>query len=205
MTLPLGSVEHMLKGNSSLGSIDNLYRSLVDLDTHKYLKFPSIKDKLDKTDFTKQFEFQKKQWPIDEVPISFYSCYTEYDDPSHIPSSPPSFYNFGGFCCNSLLQYSYFYSNSPSTYQKCSVKGFVKSSSLYMVTDDLVVTQTSSMSIASFLAMSNISPSDLEERAISIGRNECLNLLKSSLISSSALSDGLRQFINPIKKEKISN
>ncbi|OIW01207.1 hypothetical protein TanjilG_10368 [Lupinus angustifolius] len=135
MTLPLGSVEHMMKGNSCLGSIDNLYKSLVDLDGHKYLKSPSLKDELVKTHLTQQFELHKQKLQIDEVPISFYSCYTEYDYP----------------------------------------------------------------------AMSNISPSDIEQRAISIGKKECLSLLKASLISSSALTDGLRQFINPVKEEMMSS
>ncbi|MCH85602.1 DUF674 family protein, partial [Trifolium medium] len=37
LTFPLGGVVRMLEGNSSLGSIDSLYKSIIDLDGYKYL------------------------------------------------------------------------------------------------------------------------------------------------------------------------
>ncbi|CAL0302655.1 unnamed protein product [Lupinus luteus] len=49
LTFPLGGVHNMLKGNSCLGSIDNLYNSIVDLDSNKYFKSLNLKDKLVKS------------------------------------------------------------------------------------------------------------------------------------------------------------
>ncbi|KAE9592022.1 hypothetical protein Lalb_Chr19g0124841 [Lupinus albus] len=127
-----------MKGNSCLGSIDNLYKSLVDLEGQNYSKsLPSLKDKLVKTHLVQQFKLKNQILQFDEVPISFYSCYTVYDAPSI---------------------------------------------TLFMVTDDLVVTPTSSISIISFLSMSNISPSDIDEKVISIGKKEVLEVNSFRLI-----------------------
>ncbi|CAL0304451.1 unnamed protein product [Lupinus luteus] len=212
LTFPLGGVENMMKGNTSLGSIDNLYKSLVDLDGNKYLKSPSLKDKLVKARLAQQFKLQNQLLPIDEVPISYYSCYNDFSSPSNVTGilTPAQRYrkvvdDYARFLSKTYAPLSYLDPHS-STFESCGTgKGFIKSPSLYMVTDDLIVTPASSISIVSYLTMSNISPSDIEERVISIGRKEYLSLLKASLISSSSLTDGLGQFINPIKEEKICN
>ncbi|KAJ1437335.1 hypothetical protein SESBI_03662 [Sesbania bispinosa] len=92
--------------------------------------------------------------------------------------------------------------SSGETYSECGGRGFTKGKglSLYMVTDDLVVTQCSSLSAVSFLSELRVPPSDLEERVITIGKNEGLGLLKASLISSSALTNGLAPFLKPVKE-----
>ena len=50
--------------------------------------------------------------------------------------------------------------------------GFTKGPAVCMVTDDLVVTPISFLSVSSFLHKSRISLSDLEERVLSIGVKE---------------------------------
>ncbi|CAL0302654.1 unnamed protein product [Lupinus luteus] len=201
LTFPLGGVENMLKGNSCLGSIDNLYNSILDLDSNKYLKSSNIKDKLVKSCVAQHFKLQEQILPIDEVPIVKYSCYTEQN-------------NIGGIC-NSYLTttqgYQYTCGNRvyvPLTYveplSSTCKSGFVKKPSLFMVTDDLVVRPGSSMSVVSFLTTLGFSSSEFDEQIIKIGKRECLSLLKASLFSSSALTDVLGQFIFPIKKEKIT-
>ncbi|KAI5407459.1 hypothetical protein KIW84_053644 [Lathyrus oleraceus] len=70
---------------------------------------------------------------------------------------------------------------------------------MYMVTDDLFVTPMSTISTMSYLKKSKIPLSDLEERVIKIGVNEGLSILKASLISKSALTNGLNQFIRTVK------
>ncbi|KAK7256845.1 hypothetical protein RIF29_30379 [Crotalaria pallida] len=89
-------------------------------------------------------------------------------------------------------------SSTGDTYDSCSGRGFSKSPSLYMVTDDEIVTPNSPISAISLLTESRISPSDLEEIDISIGQKEALNILNASLISSSALTIALSQYIKPI-------
>ncbi|XP_058741773.1 uncharacterized protein LOC131614165 [Vicia villosa] len=76
---------------------------------------------------------------------------------------------------------------------------FAKGPSMYMVTDDLFVSPMSSISTMSYLKKSKVPLSDLEERVIKIGVNQGLNILKASLVSTSALTNGLNQFIRTVK------
>ncbi|KAK7256844.1 hypothetical protein RIF29_30376 [Crotalaria pallida] len=206
LTFPLGGVEQMLKGNSCLGSIDNLYKSMVDLDCYRYLKSPEVKDKLVNCLLAHQFKLKKQILPIDEVLTSDFSCYSYY------LSNNYTFYltKLRGYSGQygsvyAPLSYLELQSSTGDTYDSCGGRGFAKSPSLYMVTDDLVVTLNSPISAISLLKESRISPSDLEERDISIDQKEALNILNASLISSSALTNALSQYIKHIKVENISH
>ncbi|KAK4342782.1 hypothetical protein RND71_038598 [Anisodus tanguticus] len=42
LTIPIGSIEDALKGNSGLGSIDNLYKSVEALDSKWFNTYPNI-------------------------------------------------------------------------------------------------------------------------------------------------------------------
>ncbi|KAL5058101.1 hypothetical protein RYX36_029705 [Vicia faba] len=132
LRFPLGGVENMLNGNSGFDNIDNLFKSMLDLDPERYMK--SRQDMVSK---------QLKS-------------------------------NFDG-------------------------KKIMKSPSMYMVTDDLVVTPGSSTSAISFLTDMKIPLSDLEERLIRIGNKEAHSLLKASLISPTALTHGLGPFLTTSK------
>ncbi|KAL8474326.1 hypothetical protein ACS0TY_030965 [Phlomoides rotata] len=70
---------------------------------------------------------------------------------------------------------------------------------MYMVTDDLTVTHLSMSSTLPLLNQMKISLSDVEEVEFSVGKKELLSILKASLISNRALTDGL---INPKLKEQ---
>ncbi|KAL8474321.1 hypothetical protein ACS0TY_030962 [Phlomoides rotata] len=70
---------------------------------------------------------------------------------------------------------------------------------MYMVTDDLTVTHLSMSSTLSLLNQMKISLSDVEEVGFRVGKKELLSILKASLISTRALTDGL---INPKLKEQ---
>ncbi|PNX85279.1 hypothetical protein L195_g041347, partial [Trifolium pratense] len=55
-------------------------------------------------------------------------------------------------------------------YGKCGGRGFMKGPAFYMVTDDLVVTPSTSFTVISFLSNLGILSSDLEEKVITIGK-----------------------------------
>ncbi|KAK2360982.1 serine/threonine-protein phosphatase [Trifolium repens] len=57
----------------------------------------------------------------------------------------------------------------------------------------------SSISTVSFLKRSKVPLSDLEERVIKIGVKEGLAILKATLISTSALTNGLNEVIKSVK------
>ncbi|KAL8473485.1 hypothetical protein ACS0TY_030352 [Phlomoides rotata] len=71
---------------------------------------------------------------------------------------------------------------------------FVEGSRTYMVTDDLTVTRLCVSTSLSVLNEMKVSLSDVEEVELQIGLEEALNILKASLTSTCALTDGL---INP--------
>jgi hypothetical protein len=63
-------------------------------------------------------------------------------------------------------------SSTGEEYGECGGRGFMKGPAFYMVTDDLVVTPSTSVSIISFLSNLGIPSSDLEEKVITIGKKE---------------------------------
>ncbi|KAL8477460.1 hypothetical protein ACS0TY_029666 [Phlomoides rotata] len=71
---------------------------------------------------------------------------------------------------------------------------FVEGSRTYMVTDDLTVTRLCVSSSVSVLNEMKVSLYDVEEVELQIGWEEALNILKASLTSTCALTEGL---INP--------
>ncbi|KAK7395982.1 hypothetical protein VNO78_16638 [Psophocarpus tetragonolobus] len=162
LTLPLGGVEHMFNGDSCLGSIDNLYKSVPDLD-NSYLRSPYIKDMLLKTSLACQFKLRNKILPM------------SYLDPQ---------------------------SSNYEIYSKNGGRRFVGKPSLFMVTDDLVVTPSSSISAISYVAKLGVPSSDLEEIVIKIGQKEGLCLLKACLITSS--TNSLNSMITLVRTEEKS-
>ncbi|KAJ7950206.1 DUF674 family protein [Quillaja saponaria] len=84
-----------------------------------------------------------------------------------------------------------------------NIRGFTKGSLMYMVTNDLVVTPMPSDSVVNFLNKTGVPLSDLEERFVSIGMKEALSILKASLMSSSALTCGLKHITGG--KVKVKN
>ncbi|ESW12417.1 hypothetical protein PHAVU_008G110600 [Phaseolus vulgaris] len=166
LTLPLGGVLHMLEGNSSLGCIDKLHKSISELSPDRYLRSQILKEELANPKCAPQFAISGQILPIGVVSLPVYYCNTFLDGKIHNLVVSTSI----RLCCR-----------------------FAKGPSTFMVTDDLLVTPMSSISAVSYLR-SHVPLSDLEERAISVCVKEGLAILKASLTSTSALSKVLQQF-----------
>ncbi|KAF5789096.1 hypothetical protein HanXRQr2_Chr09g0366821 [Helianthus annuus] len=69
---------------------------------------------------------------------------------------------------------------------------FLKQSGMFMVTDDLTITPSTSHSTIDVLRKLNVPLDDIERCEVSIGLEECLKLLKASLRSCSTLTDSLK-------------
>ncbi|KAG2384626.1 uncharacterized protein HKW66_Vig0117170 [Vigna angularis] len=80
-------------------------------------------------------------------------------------------------------------------------KNIVKGPTMYMATDDLVVTPMTATSVISLLATMSIPFSDLEEKEFSIGIKEAVGILQASLTSKSALTTALCHLLTQIKQE----
>ncbi|KAL3635450.1 hypothetical protein CASFOL_019997 [Castilleja foliolosa] len=77
---------------------------------------------------------------------------------------------------------------------------YVKGQKMYMATDDLTVTPLCMSSSISIFKQLNVPFSDVKELELDIGLKEALSILKASLTSTSALTDGL--MIKPISMKK---
>ncbi|KAG2272556.1 hypothetical protein Bca52824_067111 [Brassica carinata] len=77
--------------------------------------------------------------------------------------------------------------------------GLVKGETNFIVSDDLVVTAMNSSSTISLLSKLQMNISDIEEQVISIGKAQAISLLRASLITTSALSNGLSNFLSKMK------
>ncbi|KAK7373847.1 hypothetical protein VNO80_07267 [Phaseolus coccineus] len=191
LTLPLGGVLHMLEGNSSLGCIDELHKSISELSPDRCLRSQRLKEELANPKCALQFAFSGQILPIVEVSLPVYYCHTFTDGKINnlvvSTSTRPIYYGYDRSIQLKILD------RKSSIVDLRIGKGFAKGPSTFMVTDDLVVSPMSAISAVSYLR-SQVPLSDLEERVISVGVKEGLAILKASLNSTSALSNVLQQF-----------
>ncbi|XP_073034268.1 uncharacterized protein [Primulina eburnea] len=184
LTIPLGRVQFLLGGNTFVGSISNLYRSISNLEIGEHMKSREA-----------TFRLLQPQLPL--------YCMSSYQIFSLDQECSPEFYRL----CNSN-RVKLFVSTPIDNCRKLKMidpKGqdcFVKGPTTFMVTDDLVVSTPSSTSIISILNKMKIPLSDVEERELDIGMEEALSILKASLTSTGALTDGLKPFLTRQPKQK---
>ncbi|CAJ2670663.1 unnamed protein product [Trifolium pratense] len=193
LTFPLGGVLHMLEGLSSVSSIDNLYNSMIELSSERHFMSPDLKKKLIKPLCAAQFELRNQILPIAAscLPTFYYSSRWGSKFQEALTSTP-KFETNCNYEMNTLLSFV----DPKFCMSKSSSSGeYAKGPAMFMVTDNLVVTPMSSVSALSYLNRSNVPLFDLKEKVIKIGVKECLSILKASLTSTSALTNGLSQFI----------
>ncbi|KAF8096457.1 hypothetical protein N665_0308s0031 [Sinapis alba] len=78
--------------------------------------------------------------------------------------------------------------------------GFMKKNTKFIVSNDLSISPMNSFSTVGLLKKMQVNISDLEEHQISISRAELISILRASLVSSSALTNGLSNLL--VKKPK---
>ncbi|KAG8387032.1 hypothetical protein BUALT_Bualt03G0210900 [Buddleja alternifolia] len=72
LTIPLGRVESLLDGNARLKSIDNLYRSIANINGDKYLKSEGTKNRLLKPELPPMFLSENQIFPLTETQLYYY-------------------------------------------------------------------------------------------------------------------------------------
>ncbi|MCH94955.1 DUF674 family protein, partial [Trifolium medium] len=145
LTFPLGGVVRMFGGNCSLGSIDALYKSILDLDEKIYFVTQEAKNRIVDPHLAPQFKIRNQILPI----------------------------------------------HTKAVFVERNNECFVKGPRTYIATDDLVVIESSPTSVLNLINNFQTPFEDLKEKVINIGVNECLSILKASLNSTSALTNGL--------------
>ncbi|KAL3635471.1 hypothetical protein CASFOL_020018 [Castilleja foliolosa] len=171
-TIPLGGIGHLLGGSTGLKNIDNLYRSLGDINGDMYLKSQATKAMLLNPKLPFGFTSNTQFLPLtEEIPPTLYFNHsTERLFPQDNPKK----------CRTSVVFKS---PKDPGNY--------IKGPAMYMVTDDLVVTPLCTASGISILNHLRVPLSDVSEQELKIGLEEALRILRASLNSTHCLSDGL--------------
>ncbi|KAL3830425.1 hypothetical protein ACJIZ3_019227 [Penstemon smallii] len=181
LTIPLGEVECLLGGKASIWSIDNLYCSLSNLNHYRHMESIDTIEELLDPKLPPNYLSKNQILPISQQkghPILYFK---ENDESMK-------------FSCYPYYSYQKDYFKDPK-----GGDSFVKGPKVFMVTDDLTVTPLCMFSTISILNGLKIPLSDVEERELHIGLEEGLSILKASITSSSALTDGL---INSILKKQ---
>ncbi|XP_075475571.1 uncharacterized protein LOC142506256 [Primulina tabacum] len=175
LAIPLGSVQSLLGRNTCFGSINNLFWSMRDLELLKHIKiiFGLIKPKIPPhyLSLHQVFSLDKKSSPM---------IYKQQDSnrvKSFGSASPGS-----GYTQMKMID--------PK-----GEDGFVKGPTTFMVSDDMVVSPTSSTFIITTLNHLKIPIHDVEEKEVEVGLEEALSILKASLTSICELSEGLKPFL----------
>ncbi|GER43110.1 hypothetical protein STAS_19945 [Striga asiatica] len=184
LALPLGGAEWLLGCDTCLTNIDNLYKSLSNMGMNKYLK------SIDKT---------KAQLLHPMLPLCYYSR-TRFLSPTFhcLYFSQDSMHSVNPSGCGSQVK-CYKFPEGEVEYSRLTClwvlkywqAKYVKGQTIYMVTDDLTVTPLSSATGLSVLNNLKIPLSNVEELELVVGLEEALSILKASLTSSCALTDGL--------------
>jgi hypothetical protein len=173
LTFPLGGVSHMLEGFSSLNCIDSLYKSVSKLSPDIYLMSQEVKEKLSKPLIAAQFQLSNQILPIRAVslPVYYYNFYhsclskSRFHEVSRTTTFISTTCKFNNVPLN-LVDPKFSSSKSSNSGE------YMKGPSIYMVTDDLVVSPISSFNAISHLNSLNVPLSDVEQRLVTIGPKE---------------------------------
>lgn len=173
-----------MDGRSFMGSVDGLYKSIIDLDEDYWIT-NEVRKKLVDPELSPQFKLSNQLLLLYDNPEYF--CNTEHKyDHTH---------KYSGYSGREELTAWYLTSTFrkedrsrgtctavefvDSTFESEKSKGYVKGPTMYMATDDLIVTPMSSICVLSLLKRMSISLGDLEEKVVSIGVKEVRSVHKS--------------------------
>ncbi|MCI13481.1 DUF674 family protein, partial [Trifolium medium] len=173
--------------------INGLYKSIADLNENKYLISKQAKNRLVDPCIAPQIKLSKQILPILEP--SAHEYYGYRDSNYHVCA----LFNIPGEnigYTGSLQKMNFSIPTSPAG------EGYVKGPAMYFVTDDLVIAPLSPISALSLLNRLKTPLNDLKEKVVTIGVKECLSILKATLTSKSALTNGLAHLLTEVKEEK---
>ncbi|EYU34025.1 hypothetical protein MIMGU_mgv1a018155mg [Erythranthe guttata] len=185
LTVPLGGVLHCVLGIHSKGleSIYNLYTSLAELIGDRYFFTPDKKTSLMKPLLLGGCKSKNQILPLTEESRHHKLYYNQEGNP------------------NKECTVSYNPGNSYRVLYAKGQKEYIKGTTMFMVSDDLTVKPLSMISTLSKLKEMNIPLSEVRELEVQIGLQEAISILKASLTSTFALTDGL--MIDPMSKKKV--
>ncbi|XXG89324.1 hypothetical protein AAC387_Pa12g1353 [Persea americana] len=185
LAFPLGSIVKCLGGCTSMGCLDDLYKSIKELNK-RWMKSEETKPLLLDPKLAPYFGSTNQLIQINELPgkLTAFACLSCLDNGIGITDSA-----FGA--CSHGCRTIQVEVINPKFHDVVTELGgaFMAGPGIFMVTEELIVKPLSTISGISFLSQFNIPVSDLEEQVVIVGEEEALSLLKASLISKTVLSD----------------
>ncbi|GMP85629.1 hypothetical protein CsSME_00038709 [Camellia sinensis var. sinensis] len=193
LTIPLANVVGCLDGDSSLGCVDNLFSSIKSLND-KWLATHRVP--------WSDSDQCSNHLLLDVGLASKFKCSSQ---PFQLQERIPNFHYHDGKLSADVLWLTYrrlrvnnrrlsdlTLIDPKSPKWEICFEEFVKRPGLFLVSDGLVVLPSAGItSSISYLKDLDVSIDDMEEHVIKINRQEALNLLKASLITTSALTSVL--------------
>lgn len=211
LTLPLGTIVRLLDKQSGLGSLDNLYESVERLDP-EHLQTEACKEMLlnPRSAAAIHCEHLKIKGIHEPAPRSFFVC-----GEKECLTQSTLYYTYCSKClcsrCGKLM-------GKRLAWVEETLGGggiFVNDKHNFMITDDLKVMPSSLLvGLSLFKEMQIEDSSTLEEMVIEFGKEEILNLLRRSLVSSKVLTnvcfpedfvEGNDPFFLPRKNQSFDN
>ncbi|PWA61171.1 hypothetical protein CTI12_AA374670 [Artemisia annua] len=171
LEIPLGIlIGKLMKGSSSLDSLDNLFASISNMSVEGCIKSQDLKDMLIKPQLAYKHVSQNQIFPLDvlnNVQLFCHSCYYYPKNKvvPYIKCSDKKDEIDENLCDNRRCD--------AIAFKDARAQGrYLKTSAKVMLTDDLVITPLSSISTVSVLKKLKVSLNDIEEHNISIGIEE---------------------------------
>ncbi|PWA84187.1 hypothetical protein CTI12_AA161430 [Artemisia annua] len=185
LSLPVGTVIKLLRKNSMVGALGNLYDSIENL-SNTYMQSDDMKEAILNPKVTMHGDQVPLLLANDDAPVAgkFYRCYSYCgyyvtDDPT---SECPT-------CKNKMSTLMPYVAGGGGVKGAVEGGGFVKGVVTYMVMDDLVVKPMSTISSITMLNKFNVKEvGALEEKMVSLEMKEGLMLLKASFQCKNVLT-----------------
>ncbi|XP_073277478.1 uncharacterized protein [Primulina huaijiensis] len=185
LTIPLGQVQFLLGSSTHLGSISNLYRSISDSENVEYMKSRDTIAKLLEPQIAPYYLSKYQIFSLSQQKLPVFHRTLVHNEIELCECSHSEL-------CTSKI----------TTFDPKGQDSYVKGPMLFIVTNDLEVCTAASKSIISILDQMRIPVFDVEEQELDIGMEEALSILKATLTSTSALTNGLQPFLKSRPKQQ---
>lgn len=179
LTFPLGAVVELLDGNPALRSISTLYKCVQGSNIDEYVRSKDYKEMLLSPKLAHQYSCKYQILDIVEAPSPSY--FYNYSYSRYYYTTATSLTTTKLYSCSNSDMYS-------RELNLLKIEGFVRGPTTFMVTDDLVVTPFSSMSVFTMLQQRKVPLDDVKQQVISIGYTEALQILGAAMTSNTVLT-----------------
>jgi len=160
LTFPLGAVIRLLEGESSVGSMDSLYKSILLLD-NKYMKSRDSKKRLANPHLGCQFKLRNQILPISNM--TPYYCYYHGDNFRESLVND-CFYITDDFNDGQNCEKLYLVDHS-----KGGLPGYVKEATTFLVTDGLIFQQSDPLLDWEYFKTFNLEAREVNNTDVTLG------------------------------------